>query len=135
MFTGINKYGKGSVVPISTVFGPVSNISSRTDLYKRILKTFIWSLFSETVSLEIHRLWGSSFYWKCLKFNAHFKNVGKNPEKLFCFWDNSIWIGYVKLSLLKEEYLSWPVNVLENSLKILHSSSIGFFQLNYVHSD
>ena len=28
------------------------------------------------------------------------KKKGKNGEKVFCFWDNCIWIGDVKLSLL-----------------------------------
>ena len=59
----------------------------------------------------------------------------KIPEKVFCFWDNSILIGCVKLSLLKSEYLSSAVNVLTNSLKILHSTKRDFFELNSLHSD
>ena len=56
-------------------------------------------------------------------------------EKKFFFWGNSIWIGWVKLSVLRREYLSSAVNVLTNRLKILHSTNIGFFQLNYVKID
>ena len=39
------------------------------------------------------------FFWKFSKFDVDFKNAEKNSEKVFCFWDNSIWVGCVKLSL------------------------------------
>ena len=75
------------------------------------------------------------FSWKCSKFNVHFRNEEKNWEKAFSFWDTSIWIGCVKLSLLRREYFSSSVNMLTNSLQILHSTKRNFFQLNYLHSD
>ena len=75
------------------------------------------------------------FCLKIIKLNVDFRNSEKNWEKVFCFWDNSIWIGCVKLSLLRGEYLSSAVNVLTNSLNILNSSNIDLFQLNYVDSD
>ena len=56
-------------------------------------------------------------------------------EKKFFFWGHSIWIGWVKLSVLRREYLSSAVNVLTNSLKILHSTKRDFFQLNYLHNN
>ena len=59
----------------------------------------------------------------------------KIREKVFCFWDNRIWIGGSKLSLLRREYLSSTVNAWTNSLKILHSTKIDFFQLSYAGSD
>ena len=34
------------------------------------------------------------------KFNIDSKNAKKGLEKRFCFWDNSLWIGCVGLSLL-----------------------------------
>ena len=83
----------------------------------------------------MHRLWGSSFFSKTSKINVDIGNGEENSEKVFCFQDNSIWIGLINLSLLRREYLSSAVNVLRNSLKILHSTKIDFFQLNYVHSD
>ena len=58
----------------------------------------------------------------------------KTEKKLF-FWGNSIWIGWVKFSLLRREYLSSAVNVLTNSLKIFHRTNKDFLQLNYFHSD
>ena len=80
------------------------------------------------VILEIHRLWRSSFFWKCSKFNVYFQNGEKNWEKVFCFWNNSIWIGCVILSLLRRKHLLSTVNVLASSLKTLHSTTIDFSQ-------
>ena len=76
------------------------------------------------------------FFWKYSKFNVDFRNWEKNPEQVFCFWDNSIWIGCVKLCLLGREYLSTAVNVLTNKLKVLQrtkrdfSNSIAFTVIN-----
>ena len=55
----------------------------------------------------------------------------KIDKKAFCFGDNSIWIGCVKLSLLRREYLSSAVNVLTVirfciSLKETFSNSFTF---------
>ena len=76
------------------------------------------------------------FVWKSLKFNLDFKNAEKNQEKVFWFWDNWIWIGCVKLSPLRREYLSSAVNkLLTNSLKILHITKSTFSKLNILHSD
>ena len=36
---------------------------------------------------------------------------------MFCFWNKSIWIIYIHLSLLIREYLSLEVNVLGKGLK------------------
>ena len=71
------------------------------------------------------------FFWKISKLNVDFKNAEKNWEKVFCFFDNSISIGCVKFFLLRTEYLSSAVNVVTNSLNVLHSTNIVFFQLNY----
>ena len=135
MLTVINKYGKGSVLDIGTVFGAVFHVACGRVLWNVTFQTFIQSPFSESVIWEIHWLWGSSFFWKCSKFNVDYRNAEKNWEKVFCFWDNSIWIGCVKLSVLRGEYLSSAVNVLTNSLNILNSGNIDLFQLNYVDSD
>ena len=42
----------------------------------------------------------------------------KNIEKVFCFWDNSIWIGCIKLSVLRREYLPSTLSALEKHLNI-----------------
>ena len=59
----------------------------------------------------------------------------KNWEKVFTLWVNEIWVGYIKLRLLRREYLSSTAKVLTNSLKILQKTNIDLFQLNYVQSD
>ena len=59
----------------------------------------------------------------------------KNWKKVFSFRDNCIWVGWVKLSLLRREYF-WPaVNVLKNSPEILPITKREFFEVNCLHSD
>ena len=72
---------------------------------------------------------------KILKLNVNFRNSEKNWEKVFCFWDNSIWIGCVKLSLLRREYLPSAFSVLGNSLEILHITNRDFLKVNCLHSN
>ena len=55
------------------------------------------------------------------------KNAEKIRGKLFCFLDNSIWIGCDKLSLLSREYLSSVLKVLADSCKILHITKRDIF--------
>ena len=70
------------------------------------------------------------FFWKYLKFNLVFKNAARNWEKVFCFWDNCIWICLVKLSLLRTGCFPPAANVLTSSPKIWHVNKTDFFQLN-----
>ena len=56
-------------------------------------------------------------------------------ENFFCVLGNCICIGCVILSLLRREYLSSAVNLIPNSLKILHITKRDFFRLNCLHSD
>ena len=65
-------------------------------------------------------------FWKCSKFNAHLKNVEKNWEKMFCFWDKCIWMVWIHLCLLIREYLSLAVNGLRKILKNFHVSESDF---------
>ena len=59
----------------------------------------------------------------------------KKIRKSFLFGDNCVRIGYVKLSLLRREYLSSAVNVLTNSYKALRLTKTDFFRLNYLPND
>ena len=77
----------------------------------------------------------SCFYSKILKFNIDFKNGAKNWENGFCFRDNCIWIGIVKLSKLRTGYFSSAGNVLPSSPKILHVNKRNFFEHNFFASD
>ena len=72
----------------------------------------------------------SSFFSKCSKFYAHFRNGTKNREKVLRFWEKSVWSCCGKFCILRQEYLSSGVNVLENSLKIFDQSKAVFFRLN-----
>ena len=63
------------------------------------------------------------------------KEIKKNGEDIFRFWDNSIWKCCNKLPQLWREYLSSGVNGLTNSLKILHFTNPDFLHLNINLSD
>ena len=56
-------------------------------------------------------------------------------EKVFCFRDTGIWIGWLKLSLIRREYLPSALSVLGNSLEISNVTNRDFLQLNCIHSD
>ena len=104
-------------------------------LLKRHFSDNYLTTFSESVISEVRNVWRSSFNSRHLKCNLDFKNASKNWEKKFCFSDNSIWIGIVKLPLLRTRYFSSAVNVLTCSPKILHVNKRDFFQLNCLGSD
>ena len=93
------------------------------------------TIFSESVISIIQNLWGSSFFSKCFKFNLDFKNAERNREKVFCFWHYCIWIGIVKLSLLRTGYFPSAANVLTSSTKILQVNNGDFFQVNCPDND
>ena len=88
------------------------------------------SIISEIITLEY-----SSFFWKCSKFHAHFRNAIKNPDKVFCFWDNGVWNCCGKFCILLPEYWSSAVNALTNSLKISYQTEGNFLQLNLPRID
>ena len=101
------------------------------DSLKRHFLDIYLTTFSECVNSEIQNLWGSSFFWNHLKFKLDFKNSTQNSQKIFCFWDNCIWISIVKLSLLGTGYFSSAANVLTSSPKIWHVNKREFFQLHF----
>ena len=49
------------------------------------------------------------------KFQMDSKNAAKSSEKVFFFWENCIWIGIVKLSLLRTGYFWLAANLLTSS--------------------
>ena len=83
----------------------------------------------------MQKLWGSSFFPKYSKFNVDSKKAERNWEKFSCFWDNCIWIGIVKLSLLRTRYLSSAGNVLTSSPEVLHVNKRDLFRLSFLASD
>ena len=104
--------------------------SSETSIFKPLSNTFSESLIS-----ELQKLWGSCFFHKCSKFNLDFKNSDEISENIFCFWDNCIWIGIFKLSLLSTGYISSVANVLTSSPKIWRGNKRKFFEHNFLASD
>ena len=102
---------------------------------KRSFLDIYLTTFSESVISKLQNLWGSYFVSNWLKFNLHFKKTAKNWKKVFCFWDNCIWIGMVTLFLLRTGYFSSAANVLRSSPKILHVNKRDFFRLNCLGSD
>ena len=83
--------------------------------------------FSESVISEIQHLSGSSFCSKYLKLHLDLKNAAKNYGEIFCYLDNCIWIGIVKLSLFRTGYFSSAANVLRSPPKILHVNKSNFY--------
>ena len=75
------------------------------------------------------------FFSKYLKFTLYFKNEGKKGVKVSCFWDNWIWIGIVKLSLVRAGYFSLAGIVLTSSHRIWLMTNKDFFQVNCLGRD
>ena len=59
----------------------------------------------------------------------------KKVLKNFLFLDNLVWIGCVKLFLLRRERLQSAVNVLTNSPKTLHNTKRDFVHLHFLHNN
>ena len=107
---------------------------SKGPLKRDVLDIYL-TKFSEAIISEIQNLWGSYFAPNLLKFNLNFKKAAKNKENLFCLWDNCIWIGIVKLSLVRTGYILSAANMLTSSPNIWHVKKRDVFQLNWLGSD
>ena len=105
------------------------------DPLKRNFLDICLTTFLEFVISEIENLWGWCFVSKEVKFKLDFKNSAENSGKFFCWWDNCIWIGTVKLSLLRKGYFSSAANVLTTRLKIWDVNNGDIFQLNWLGCD
>ena len=64
-----------------------------------------------------------------------FQKFSQQFKKFFCFWDNCIWIGLIKLSLLRTGYFSSASNVLTSIPKIWHANKRDFVGHNFLASD
>ena len=126
----INKYGTGVVAEIWTESKLVCHVAFGRVIWSGTFYTYILPRFSHAVASEINKLWASSFFWKYSKLNLHFENTLKNPEKVFSFWDNCMWMGSIKLSLLGREHMSTAFILLRNSLKLSHITKRDFLPLN-----
>ena len=125
-FTVINEYDTRTAVGIESVFWPNYFVDCRGASQMGIYRRVSGSEIRKSISYE------SQVFWKCSKFNVDLKNAQNNSEKVFCLWHKFIWIGCIKFSLLRREYLSSAVGVLTNSLKTLHVTKSDFFCFNYL---
>ena len=82
----------------------------------------------------LHQLWGSSFLLNIENLIEISRMKKKSWGKKFYCWDKCIWIGCLKLPLLRTEYLSSEVNALTASLKIFHITNRDFFHVNCLRS-
>ena len=117
------------------VLEPVYNVAFWRVVWNGDVLDIYLTTFSRVLNLGNTSAIMVIFFPKCLKLNIDFKYVKNRWEPICCFWDSCIWIGWVKLSLLRREYLSSAVNMLINSLTVLHITKRTFFQLNFLHSD
>ena len=134
-FTVINKYENGCIVKISTVFGLIYHIACQRAPLKRDFLNIYFTTFFGVGNIGNTSAMRVFFVCKCSKFNVDFKSGENNWDQLFSFSDNCIWIGCVRLSRLRREYLPWVVNVLTNWLKTLHITKRDFSQLNCLDSN
>ena len=86
-------------------------------------------------NLKITKSMRASLLSKCSKFHLDFKNAAQNNVEVSSFWDNCIWIGIVKLSLLRRGYISLGANALRSSPKIWHVNNREYFRINWLFSD
>ena len=70
-----------------------------------------------------------------MKLIVDFQNAGKNPENVFSFWDNCMWMGCIKLSVFGREHVCTALIVLTNSLQLLHITKRDFLELNCLPVD
>ena len=132
-FAVTNKYGKGAVAQISTVFVSVYNVAFQIVFRNG---TFIYlTRFSESVTSKIHQPWGSSFFENIRNFIYILKNAKKDWENFFLFRDDCISIGCINFSLLILEGLWTTVSLLKNSRKILPITKRDFSELSCLHRD
>ena len=130
----INEFDKGSLTQNSKLLGHVYHVGCWRVPRKgtfRHLSDYVFGVrnFETTKSMRV------VFFLKYLKLQLDLKNAAKNSENVFCWLNNCMRIGIVKLSLLRTGYFSSAANVLTSSPKISHVNQRDFFQINWLGSD
>ena len=69
------------------------------------------------------------YFFEMIKVSTRFQKCSKKFRKIFCCWDNCIWIGFVDLSLLGTGLFPLAANVLTSSPKIWYVN-----KRDYLHS-
>ena len=103
---------------------------SETGLFRH-LSDYVFGVrnFENTKSMKV------IFFFKYLKFQLDFKNAARNSENVFCWLNNCMRIGIVKLSLLRTGCFSSAANVLTSSPNVFHLNKSGFFQRIWLGND
>ena len=110
---------------LNQFFGPLTmspvERSSQTVVFRHLSKhVFRGRYFRKYISYEGH------LFLKMFDKMQIRKTQKKLQKKIFSFWDKSIWIVCIHLSLLLREYLSLAVNVLRKGPKNFHVSKSDF---------
>ena len=126
----INEYDKGAVLSISTCLVTFTML-----LVEGMSETGLFRHLSDHVSGVGN--FGKSksnrvvFFFRISKILLQLSEFQqKIPKKFYFFWCNCIWIGFVKLSLLRKGYFSSAPNVLTSSPEIRHVNKRDVFHLN-----
>ena len=100
--------------------------SSETGLFRH-LSNYVFRIrnFGNTKAVR------DIFCFRIFNIEVRFKKFSQKLRKNFCFWDNCICIGIVKLSLLTTGYFSSAANVLTSSPKIFHVNKGDLLQLSF----
>ena len=84
-----------------------------------------------SITSEINKLWGSSFFYNCLEFDIDFRSGGKNWKKKCVFKKIAFEFISLNTNFAEREYLSLGVNMLTNSLKIWDTTKKKLLELKF----
>ena len=104
-------------------FGRFPCCLSKGSLKRDFLDIYL-TTYSDSIISEIQKLRGLPFFHNGQNLVEISKMQQKLATKFFCFWENCVWIGIVKLSLLSTGYFSSTPNVLRSTPKIRDVNSI-----------
>ena len=90
----------------------------RRVFWRRSFRAFKKLHFLVSITSETFKLCSSSFFWKCSKFHVDFKKAIKVGHNVLGLLDNFVRTSWVKIFLLRQEYMWSPVNLLKGSPKI-----------------
>ena len=106
-------------------------MASETSIFRRLPNhVFRSPYFPNYITYE-----GVIFFFKMFKIWSRFQKCTTKLRKILFLLYEWIWIGCLKLSLLKSVFLPSAVSVSTNSPNILHITKKDLFQLNLIHID
>ena len=129
------KTWKSALMDLLEVLVTLSHVGCQSLFRNGAIYRKVWRRFSESVISEIHKVWPSSFFSKCFKFDVESRNGTKNWAKFFRFSDNIICIGSSKFCQSLTGYLPSAFNVLRNTTKILRNTRGDIFLIKFSQND